>query len=100
MNDAEGLKELRRTCKLSQGEMAARLGLSLRAYQDIETGASPYRKLHRLAVERLALELAVEDGNAKILPEDLQRLAFRAGQEAIREMIERGEFKPYRSEAS
>jgi transcriptional regulator with XRE-family HTH domain len=37
--------------------MADRLGLSLRAYQDIEAGSSPMRKLHELAFERVVTDL-------------------------------------------
>ena len=60
------LKILREELGLNQRQMAAEIGLKLRAYQNIETGQSQLRKLHQPAVERVALAYgakgALEEG--------------------------------------
>jgi transcriptional regulator with XRE-family HTH domain len=72
MNDEaylkEDLVELRRDLGLTQQEMAERLGMALRSYQDIEAGESKYRFIHRLAAERVALALAVDRGDPDLAP--------------------------------
>jgi transcriptional regulator with XRE-family HTH domain len=72
MADDEYLKEdlidLRNSLHLTQQEMAERLGMALRSYQDIEAGKSKYRFIHRLAAERAALALAVEKGTPELAP--------------------------------
>lgn len=55
MMTLEELAHLRRDLKLTQEQMAEELGLSRRAYIDIETGTAAFRKLHALAAERIAL---------------------------------------------
>jgi len=72
MNDESYLKEdlvkLRQDLGLTQQEMAERLGMALRGYQDIEAGESKYRFIHRLAAERVALALAVDRGDPDLAP--------------------------------
>ena len=46
---------LRKSLKLTQAEFANRMGLKLRAYNEIERGRSPLRKIHELAIGRVAL---------------------------------------------
>ena len=46
----ENLKLLRKGLGLSQTEMGDAIGLSLRAYQDLESGRAELRKLHELAI--------------------------------------------------
>ncbi len=53
--DAADLRAIRKRLGLTQGGFAAELGLSLRAYQDLEGGATPVRRLHELAVSAVAL---------------------------------------------
>jgi len=72
MADDEYLKEdlidLRNSLHQTQQEMAERLGMALRSYQDIEAGKSKYRFIHRLAAERAALALAVDKGTPELAP--------------------------------
>jgi transcriptional regulator with XRE-family HTH domain len=72
MTDESYLKEdlvsLRKDLGLTQQEMAERLGMALRGYQDIEAGESKYRFIHRLAAERVALALAVDRGAPDLAP--------------------------------
>lgn len=49
---------------MTQAEMANELGLSLRAYQDIEGNKSELRPIHVMAIERSSLRLAIRLGRA------------------------------------
>jgi transcriptional regulator with XRE-family HTH domain len=51
---------LRKDLGLTQQKMADQLEMGLRSYQAIESGESEYRYIHRLAVERVALMLAID----------------------------------------
>lgn len=62
----------RRGADLSQSEMARSIGLSLRAYQEIEgrDDADELSTRHVLAIERSSLRIAVERGSLDLaLPE-------------------------------
>jgi len=52
----------------NQTEMAEAIGLKLRAYQDLEGGKSPIRKIHELALDRVTLRRAAEVGEPLMLP--------------------------------
>jgi DNA-binding XRE family transcriptional regulator len=49
---AADLAMLRLSLGLTQAQMAETIGLSRRAYIDLENGTSTIRKLHQLAIER------------------------------------------------
>ena len=66
----------RKALGLTQTEMAERIGLGMRAYQDIETGASKLRPIHVAAVERASLALAIERGNPMLAPAAVRRQAL------------------------
>lgn len=70
------LVAFRKTLDLTQAEMAERVGLGLRAYQDIEAGVSRLRPIHVHAAERAALALAVERGNPMLAPAEVRRQAL------------------------
>ena len=57
--EGQVLFSTRQKLHLSQTEMAERLGLSLRAYQDLEKSAT-VRKAYKLATEFIAMQIAVE----------------------------------------
>jgi transcriptional regulator with XRE-family HTH domain len=80
MDDEAYLKEdllhLRKDLGLTQQEMAERMGMALRGYQDIESGQSNYRFIHRLAAERVALSVAVDKGTPDIVPLPLREDAI------------------------
>lgn len=72
MTGAE-LQALRKAMGLTQTELGARMGLSLRAIQDIEAKPTEQaRKLHELAIERIALTIAVERGDSALAPETIR----------------------------
>ena len=75
MTPAE-LVALRNSLALTQAEMAERMGLGARAYQDIEGGVSKVRPIHVAAAERAALTLAVERGNPMLAPATVRRQAL------------------------
>lgn len=58
--DAADLRAFRERAGLKQVEMALLVGMSPRAYQDLEGGASELRHVHALALERASLSLALE----------------------------------------
>lgn len=72
----EDLLNLRKDLNLTQQEMAERLGMALRSYQDIESGESKYRFIHRLAAERVALAVAVDRGAPELAPIPLREDAI------------------------
>lgn len=71
----QDLASLRKRLDLTQAEMAGHIGLSMRAYHDVETGASKLRPIHTLAAERAALALAAERGGPMLAPASGRRRA-------------------------
>lgn len=66
---ARQMKELREQAKLTQTEMADRMGLGISAYQDLENDDPDWKKFkrrHLLALERASLTLAVERGDINL----------------------------------
>jgi transcriptional regulator with XRE-family HTH domain len=53
------LIKTRKAAKLTQDEMAGFMGLSKRAYSDLETGKTPVRGIHVAAADRVSLLIAV-----------------------------------------
>jgi len=72
----EDLINLRRELGLTQQEMADALDMALRSYQAIEGGESEYRFIHRLAVERVALAVAVDKKAPMLAPFAVRRDAL------------------------
>lgn len=70
------LVALRKSLGLTQTEMAGRIGLTLRGYQDVEGGVSKLRMLHIAAAERAALAVAVERGEPMLAPACIRRQAL------------------------
>jgi DNA-binding XRE family transcriptional regulator len=52
------VRNIREHLGLTQKAMAQHLGMSLRAYSDVENGVSECRMIHMLAAERIALRIA------------------------------------------
>lgn len=65
------LLALRKALGLTQTEMGRAIGLSIRTYNAIETGATKIRTLHVLAAERVALTYAAERRQADFLPAEV-----------------------------
>lgn len=76
---AKVMKELRETAKLSQTEMAERMGLGKTAYVDLETDDPDWKKFkarHLLALERASLTLALERGDLNLALPSIRRDAL------------------------
>ena len=71
------LVQLRTALGLPQAEMARRMGLSLRPYQELESQVRTTRSRHIRLAELVALEVAVENDDPDLAPQDIRRLAIR-----------------------
>ncbi|CAM5657664.1 hypothetical protein MAUB1S_11445 [Mycolicibacterium aubagnense] len=69
----ESLAALRAVLGFNQTEMANRIGLGLRAYQDLEGNKSTIRKTHILAIERVVLSEAARQANLGLLPPEVMQ---------------------------
>jgi DNA-binding XRE family transcriptional regulator len=66
------LVAFRKNMDKTQAGLAELIGLSLRAYQDLESGNSPIRPLHVLALERAAEKIAVAEKNPMLAPQNVR----------------------------
>lgn len=73
----EELQQLREALDMSQKDMAAALDMSLKAYGSIELGHSGLRKVHILAIERIALDVAAQKSQPMIAPASVRRDALK-----------------------
>jgi len=76
MKNATEMKALRKALNLTQAQMADRLGVTPRGYQDIEGRDGDLKPVHALAVERLALSVAIEKGDPMLAPAAVRREAL------------------------
>ena len=76
-DDDFSLLKVRTELGLPQSEMARRMGLSLRPYQELESKVRRVRHRHIRLAESVALEVAVENDNPELVPRDLRRLAVK-----------------------
>lgn len=64
---------LRLAMGFTQVTLAIELGMTSRAWQAIELGASDLRQVHILALERIALKQAAKLKNVGFLPESVRK---------------------------
>jgi transcriptional regulator with XRE-family HTH domain len=64
---------LRKSFGFGQAAMADHIGMSLRGYQSLESGESPIRPLHILAMERAAEKIAIATKNPNLAPLTVRR---------------------------
>ena len=62
-NEDFSLIKLRKALGIGQSEMAERMGLSLRPYQELESKARRVRSRHVRLAESVALDIAIEKQN-------------------------------------
>ena len=67
------LIKLRKSLGLGQAEMARRMGLSLRPYQELESKARSVRPRHVRLAESVALDIAIEKKNLKLAPDRVRK---------------------------
>lgn len=73
----QDLIALRNAIGMTQAELARAIGLSTRAYQDIESSGAPVKLRHQLAIERIALDEAADQGNPTLAPASIRRSALK-----------------------
>lgn len=80
----EELIALRKKMMMTQGGLAAELGMSTRAVQDIENGRAELRRVHILAVERIAMLAALLYDDLTYLPANVHAdIIELAGRDAL-----------------
>ena len=67
------LIKLRKVLGIGQSEMAKRMGLSLRPYQELESKARSVRFRHVRLAESVALDIAIEKQNLELVPADVRK---------------------------
>src|SRR5262249_32620131 len=76
-DDDFSLLQVRKDLGLPQSEMAKRMGLSLRPYQELESKVRAVRSRHIRLAESVALEVAVEKDDPELAPRDIRRQAIK-----------------------
>jgi transcriptional regulator with XRE-family HTH domain len=75
-NSTSEMIALRKSLGLTQAQMAEKIGLTTRAYHDLESGRSTVRAIHIQAAERAALDIAVERMDPMLAPASVRRSAL------------------------
>ena len=75
-NDDFSLLRLRKALGLAQTEMAKRMGLSLRPYQQLESKKRGVRSRHIRLAKSVALDVAIEKENPELAPTDVRHKAI------------------------
>jgi transcriptional regulator with XRE-family HTH domain len=81
------LAQLRKKLGLSQSEMARRMGLSLRPYQQLELELRDARSRHIRLAESVALDVAVEKDELEMAPLTIRRKAIKLAIMVLRETV-------------
>jgi transcriptional regulator with XRE-family HTH domain len=77
IHDDFSLMRLRKALGLGQSEMARRMGLSLRPYQELETNIRKVLSRHVRLAESVALDVAIEKQDPELAPENVRNKAFK-----------------------
>ena len=75
-NEDLSLLRLRKALGLRQSEMAKRMGLSLRPYQELESGDRKLLRRHVRLAESVGLDVAIEQENLELAPASIRRKAM------------------------
>jgi transcriptional regulator with XRE-family HTH domain len=87
------LKPFRKALGLGQSEMADRMGLSLRPYQQLELNPDKIRSRHIRLAESVALDRAIEEGNPKLAPANVRRRVIKLVRLIIRKNLQQNALK-------
>jgi transcriptional regulator with XRE-family HTH domain len=68
---------LRKTLGLGQFEMAERMGLTLRPYQELEKATRPVKPRHIRLAESVVLDVAIEKQNLSLLPGNVREKVLK-----------------------
>jgi transcriptional regulator with XRE-family HTH domain len=72
------LIRLRKVLGLRQSEMATRMGLSLRPYQQLEASARSVRNRHMRLAESVAVDVALEKKDMSLVPDKVRKKIIAA----------------------
>jgi transcriptional regulator with XRE-family HTH domain len=75
-NDGFPLIRLRKALGLAQSEMAKRMGLSLRPYQELEANIRKVLPRHIRLAESVALDVAIENEDPELAPAAVRKKAI------------------------
>ena len=75
-NDDFSLIRLRKTLGLAQSDMARRMGLSLRPYQELESNIRKVLRRHVRLAESVALDIAIEKEDPELAPTSVRNKAL------------------------
>ena len=81
--------ELRRKLGLVQADMAKRMGMSLRPYQELESNLRRIRSRHVRLAESVALDVAVEMKDPELAPASIRNKAIDLVRLILRENLRR-----------
>jgi transcriptional regulator with XRE-family HTH domain len=82
------LIKLRKSLGLRQSEMARRMGLSLRPYQELESKARSVRPRHVRLAESVALEIAIEKENLELAPDNVRKKMVKLALMLVRQNLQ------------
>lgn len=88
MNDDFSLLKLRKTLRLSQSEMAERMGLSLRPYQELELKVRETRLRHVRMAESVAIDIVIEKQNLRLAPANIRKKVVQLALMLIQENLQ------------
>ena len=84
-NNEFSLINLRKALGLRQSEMAFRMGLSLRPYQELESKIRKVRPRHVRLAESVALDLAIEKEDPALAPANIRKKAIKLARLILRQ---------------
>jgi transcriptional regulator with XRE-family HTH domain len=70
------LRRLRKALGLPQPDMAHRMGLSLRPYQQLESSPDKVRRRHIRLAKSVAMDVAIERQNPQLAPRTVRKNAI------------------------
>jgi transcriptional regulator with XRE-family HTH domain len=79
---------LRKALGLGQSEMAERMGLSLRPYQELESATRRIRPRHIRLAESVALDIAIERKNLDLVPDNVRRKVIRLAMIVVQQNLQ------------
>ena len=82
------LVNLRKVLGLGQSEMAERMGLSLRPYQELESETRRVRPRHIRLAESVALDVVLEQENLELAPDNVRKKLVKLALMLVKQNLE------------
>ena len=87
VNHDFSLTRMRKALGLTQSEMACRMGLSLRPYQELESEIRKVRSRHVRLAESVALDVAIEKEDPELAPASVRNKAIKLARAILTQNI-------------